>query len=258
MQIQIAFSDYFNAHMLDFMHERFIGVRIGITYLFIKTVAPDCKQSTTFTSNTQAFFNEHAHDDGFMHEQFIRVRSGKFHFTQCSSDWVRDSRRDRRTWCVRGQFAIAINDNKGDKPPSSVRHLYWVHDSVHGHQRCRTIGSLSPKEGVIIGSNPPEQTIHYTALHYPPSASLFIPCASPISLTGHGFPTSHWFTLNMLAWVDLAAKPPGMSATHFIIPHVNFKQSDWSIDRLTFLNVTRQCLTAVTFCCRNVTFGIIK
>ena len=33
----------------------------------------------------------------------------------------------------------------------------------------------------------------------------------------------------------------------FIIPHVNFQQSDWSIGRVTILNVTRQCLTAVKF-----------
>ena len=31
----------------------------------------------------------------------------------------------------------------------------------------------------------------------------------------------------------------------FIIPHVKFKQSDWSIDRVTILNVTQQRLTAV-------------
>ena len=33
----------------------------------------------------------------------------------------------------------------------------------------------------------------------------------------------------------------------FIIPHVNFQQSDWSIGRVTILNVTRQCLKAVKF-----------
>ena len=33
----------------------------------------------------------------------------------------------------------------------------------------------------------------------------------------------------------------------FIIPHVNFQQSDWSIGRVTILNGTRQCLTAVKF-----------
>ena len=32
-----------------------------------------------------------------------------------------------------------------------------------------------------------------------------------------------------------------------IIPHINFQQSDWSIGRVTILNVTRQCLTAVKF-----------
>ena len=34
---------------------------------------------------------------------------------------------------------------------------------------------------------------------------------------------------------------------HIFIPHVNFQQSDWSIGRVTILNVTRQCLTAVKF-----------
>ena len=33
----------------------------------------------------------------------------------------------------------------------------------------------------------------------------------------------------------------------FIIPHVNFQQSDWSIGLVTILNVTRQCLTGVKF-----------
>ena len=33
----------------------------------------------------------------------------------------------------------------------------------------------------------------------------------------------------------------------FIKPHVNFQRSDWSIGRVTILNVTRQCLTAVKF-----------
>ena len=33
----------------------------------------------------------------------------------------------------------------------------------------------------------------------------------------------------------------------FIIPHVNFQQSDWSIGRVTILNVTRQYLTALKF-----------
>ena len=32
-----------------------------------------------------------------------------------------------------------------------------------------------------------------------------------------------------------------------IIPHVKFQKSDWSIDRVTILNVTRQRLTAVKF-----------
>ena len=32
-----------------------------------------------------------------------------------------------------------------------------------------------------------------------------------------------------------------------IIPHVNFQQSDWSIGRVTILNLTWQRLTAVKF-----------
>ena len=35
--------------------------------------------------------------------------------------------------------------------------------------------------------------------------------------------------------------------TTFIIPHANFKLSDWSIGRVTISNVTWQCLTAVKF-----------
>ena len=33
----------------------------------------------------------------------------------------------------------------------------------------------------------------------------------------------------------------------FIIPHVNFQQSDWSIGGMKILNVTRQCLIAMKF-----------
>ena len=32
-----------------------------------------------------------------------------------------------------------------------------------------------------------------------------------------------------------------------IIPHVNFQHSDWSIGRVTILNVTRQCIMAMKF-----------
>ena len=35
--------------------------------------------------------------------------------------------------------------------------------------------------------------------------------------------------------------------SYVIIPHVNFQQSDWSIGRVTILNVTRQCLTVGNF-----------
>ena len=31
----------------------------------------------------------------------------------------------------------------------------------------------------------------------------------------------------------------------FIISHINFQQSDWSIGRVTILNLKRQCLMAV-------------
>ena len=63
---------------------------------------------------------------------------------------------------------------------------------------------------------------------------------------------------NALRTAKLNPRYPNMLSL-IIIPHENFQQSDWSIGRVTILNVTRQCLTAVKFVVsRNWTFGIIE
>ena len=49
------------------------------------------------------------------------------------------------------------------------------------------------------------------------------------------------------AWFGVMVDYIGQILIAFIIPHVNFQQSNWSTGRMTIFNVTRQCLTAVKF-----------